>query len=150
MEIEYHLIESFGRLLALAPNAPADLTSLTRIISPDSKPVTRESLATFFRAEGIMAAAVQGGAIVGAADLVLVTKRNGFTYRLEHVSVLPGHEGKGIARQLISSIHRVLSPNGRYVDLSCESFRERANALYERLGYAVRHTNSRRFRIGST
>lgn len=146
MEILFFHAESISEVLDAAPNGLAELTALACIVKPNSKPVTKASLREFFAHEGMLSLASDGEKIVGAACLAKVFKYNGNTLRLEHVSVLPSHEGQGIARRLIERVHLWVEAEERktYIDLTCEPFRERANNLYESMGYAIRATNSRR------
>jgi ribosomal protein S18 acetylase RimI-like enzyme len=147
--MEIIIVATLIALLEHAPDASEDLTNLTEAVKLDSAKVTWSTLTEFFKAKGVMAIAVADYSIVGAADLILCRKRNGFTYRLEHVSVLPGFRGQGIARKLIESLLLFASAEGRHVDLTCEPSRKEANKLYESMGFKWRDTNSRRLSLVS-
>lgn len=146
MEILFHIVEDRARLDEISPRALEELTALARVVRAGSHPVSEESVGRFFGHGGVLSLAATGESIVGAACLVKVFKYNGVSFRLEHVSVLPAYEGNGIARRLIKRLHLVAGEGG-YIDLTCEPFRERANRLYESLGYELRPTNPRRLRL---
>lgn len=122
------------------------LNVLAKNINPDTTTVTTVTLSHFFACHGVLAVAMdEKGMVSGIATLVHIVKINGFSARLEHVSVLPEHEGQGIGRLLVAAlIHDAREHGVRRIDLSCESRRVRANKLYEDLGFKIRETNSRR------
>lgn len=146
MNITYHIVGTSAEFLELlVANPYEDLSALAKAVKSDSPPVTKETIGDFFSYGGAIAVAIFDSDIVGAACLVKVHKYNGFSYRLEHVSVLPEFQNKGVARGLIVGLHRVAAlRDGRHIDLACEPHRIAANRLYESLGYEVRETNTRR------
>ncbi len=146
MNISFHLIHYESDLNIFAPASYLeDINRLLLVINPKSKPATAESLHGFFVGRGILAFACEGGRLVGMATICTLPKVNGYGYRVEHVGVLPSHEGNGIGRklcELVISTANIFSMHP--LDMTSSPKRERANRLYESLGFALRETNSRR------
>ena len=147
MNISYETHTDARAWFTAHPLGVTDLTYLARLIKEDTEAVIEPHLVRFFEHQGTLMVACDGKKIVGAACLVKVFKYNGFTYRLEHVSVHPEYRGHGIARHLVTELMKLGEREGRYIDLTCEPCRVNANWLYGELGFKERDTNPRRFVI---
>lgn len=138
--------------LLLSDKALAELTELVRVINPNSKPVTRESMTRFFITNGYCAYSRTAGSesrIVGIATVILLYKLTGLSARLEHVAVLPRYQGtQGIGRTMVKLlIEECDRLHVARIDLTCEEKRIKANKLYESLGFVLRDTNTRRLTL---
>ncbi|GEM_PF-1473666 len=122
------------------------LTRLLRNINPKSVPVTDITLRQFFDHSGTIATAINSnGNIVGIATLILCHKIGWRTARVENVSVLKRYSGHNIGRGLTEMmIFRARGLGISQIDLICNPKRERANELYEKLGFRIEQTNTRR------
>jgi ribosomal protein S18 acetylase RimI-like enzyme len=120
-----------------------DINLLLRNVSrPDSPSVTSDSLDIFFSKSGAIVIALDEEKIIGMASLVLVTKVNGRSGRVEHVSVLPEYAGKGVGREMMRwLIEEAKRLQLRQLDLTTEPSCKAVNALYQKLGFIKRKTN---------
>lgn len=92
--------------------------------------------------------AVDGGLVLGTLTLVIVKIPTGIKAWIEDVVVDEKARGKGVAKLLMSSAHKLAK------ELACSSInltstpkRVEANNLYQSLGYKLRNTNYYRLSI---
>ena len=153
MNISLHVVTNRAQLQLITPHYERDLTELAFNINPWTASVTPESLDTFFDHGGVLALAWDNDfhRIVSVASIAYVYKFNGCSARLEHVSTLAGHQGRGLGKRIVKSLiaHVIGEGKAKFIDLTCEPNRVVANALYEGLGFEIRQTNPRRLKLQS-
>lgn len=89
--------------------------------------------------------------LIGMAAVHLVRKTLSYEARLEDVVVDGDYRGSGIARTLVSAcIDWAKGKGADHLELTSVSARAEANALYEKMGFAIRETNVRRLDLGGS
>ena len=119
-------------------------------VKPNSSPTTVATMGPFFDFGGVLALAISedGVTVLGIACLIRNCKINKTTGRIEHVSVFPEYQRKGVGHDLVQALLREAKILGlKVVELTTEPARESANILYEKLGFERRHTNVWRYHI---
>jgi GNAT superfamily N-acetyltransferase len=87
-------------------------------------------------------AARRDGALVGMATVAVFAKLTGWTARLEDVVVDEAARGTGAGEALVRAAVAVARDRGASrMELTSGPWREAANRLYARLGFARRETN---------
>ncbi len=93
-------------------------------------------------------AAVEEGAVVGMATLVLVQKIAGVSTRIEDVVVHENFRGKGIGKALCQKLIERARERGAYsIHLTSRPDRVAANELYKKLGFTLHETNAYRMEL---
>lgn len=154
MNIIYTLInhsEGIDFSSFIGPTTMENICRLIRNVNPSSLFPTEVTFQEFFKHGNVIVLANDDSSTVGMATLVYVSKINGVTARIEHVSVLSSHQGQGIAKKLVNMLIDDCRKAGRvrFIDLNSAPSRERANYLYQKLGFKLRNTNPYRFDIAS-
>jgi len=90
--------------------------------------------------------------IVGMAAIHLVPKGLGIEGRLEDVATYKEYEGNGIAKATVSAcVDWARTNDSTHVELTSDPVvRERANGIYESMGFKIRPTNVRRLNLNGS
>jgi ribosomal protein S18 acetylase RimI-like enzyme len=129
------LLSGVNRLLPqLSSTAPPlTMANLEELVS--------NSALTFF-------VALDDGVVVGTLTLVIFPIPTGLRAWIEDVVVDEAARGLGVGAALTNAAtHEAQLRGVRSVDLTSRPSREAANALYQKLGFALRETNVYRFSV---
>jgi ribosomal protein S18 acetylase RimI-like enzyme len=127
------------------------LARLVPQLSRSAPPPGRAELAEIVTGPStiLLLARDEGGEIVGTLTLVLFRIPTGVRAWIEDVVVDQSARGAGAGAALTEEAVRLSRAAGaRTVDLTSNPSREAANRLYQRLGFAPRHTNVYRYELG--
>lgn len=129
-------------LHSLTPSQMEDLLELMEVLD-STVPVTADDLQAAAACPSThLFAAVEGGRIIGTASLCLTRHPLGLKGGVEDVVVSPEARGRHIGRQLMEHIigfARDLAPIELH--LTSRPSREKANLLYQKLGFKQHQTN---------
>ena len=129
-------------LNSLTPTQAADLLSLMEVLDP-AIPVTADDLQAAAACPSThLVAAVEDGRIIGCASLCITRHPLGLKGGIEDVVVSPEARGRHIGRQLMEHIigfARGLAPIELH--LTSRPSREKANLLYQKIGFLRYDTN---------
>lgn len=124
--------------------AGADVEEAVRRLLPQLTPgplVVRPAALVADPAVTLLAAR-RDGAVVGMATVAVFAKLTGITARLEDVVVDEAARGVGAGEALVRAAMAVARERGASrMELTSGPWREAANRLYRRLGFARRETN---------
>ena len=129
-------------LNSLTPAQAADLLSLMVVLDP-AIPVTADDLQAAAACPSThLFAAVEDGRIIGCASLCITRHPLGLKGGIEDVVVSPEARGRHIGRQLMEhsiGFARGLAPIELH--LTSRPSREKANLLYQKIGFQRYETN---------
>lgn len=81
--------------------------------------------------------------IVGMATFALIYRPEGIAARIEDVVVRNDMRGKGYGKLLLQKlVERAKERDAKVIQLTSNSSRTAANALYQKLGFSIHQTNS--------
>ena len=84
----------------------------------------------------------EGTTIVGMGELAITLKPEGVIAQIEDVIVDESQRGKGLGKSISEKlIERARARGARVIQLSSNSTRIAANALYKKLGFELHQTN---------
>jgi len=134
-------------------SSPALLDDLNRLLpqlSGSAQPLTLEDLDVLVASDTVsLLVAIDDGEVVGTLTLVIFPLLTGVRAWIEDVVVDEQARGTGVGEALCTRALDVAKTRGaKTLDLTSRPSREAANALYLKLGFAVRETNVYRFNVG--
>ncbi|MGE4071937.1 MAG: N-acetyltransferase family protein [Lysobacterales bacterium] len=84
------------------------------------------------------------GVVVGFHHVSLLVSATSISAYLSTIALVPGHQGKGLARQVLGELIGELNRGGvARIDLIVDSRNRRAVTCYQRLGFVIERTLSR-------
>ena len=112
-------------------------------LSKSASPLSLESLDILAKSESTnLFVAKEGKKVWGMLSLVLFSIPTGTKAWVEDVVVDSSARGKGIGKALMNhALKKVREKRGKSIDLTSRPSREKANKLYQSLGYQKRETN---------
>ena len=112
-------------------------------LSKSASPLSLESLDILAKSESTnLFVAKEGKKVWGMLSLVLFPIPTGTKAWVEDVVVDSSARGKGIGKALMNhALKKVREKRGKSIDLTSRPSREKANKLYQSLGYQKRETN---------
>lgn len=137
----------------LDPQDMQDILGLYQVLSPshglsDDKVIDNLVEITLSERDAMFVARLESSRIVGMGGVHLVRKGLGLEARLEDVATHKDYEGNGIGRTVVGAcVEWARAHTEDWVELNSASFRERANGLYESMGFELRPTNVRRLNL---
>lgn len=88
--------------------------------------------------------------VYGTTTLVTYSTLTGVRCRIEDVVVSEEARGHGLGQQLTAkAVDLARNSGARTIDLTSRPHREAANAMYRKMGFEIRNSNSYRLTLGS-
>ncbi len=123
------------------PEKDAQINALLPKVSSSGMPLSREDMTTLIASSFVFVADDSQAGVVGMATLAEYYKPSGHVGMVEDVVVADGWEGKGLGTALMQKvIEQARTDHLKSVALTSRPSRERARALYERMGFELRDT----------
>jgi ribosomal protein S18 acetylase RimI-like enzyme len=134
---------------ASSPELLEGLNNLLPQLSSTARPFTSADLEALLANETVsLLVASDAGRVVGTLTLVIFPLPTGMRAWIEDVVVDETARGTGVGEALCTHAFGLARARGaKTLDLTSRPSREAANALYLRLGFAVRETNVYRFSL---
>jgi ribosomal protein S18 acetylase RimI-like enzyme len=129
----------------------AGLNRLLPQLSSSAPPLTMGDLEGLVSSPAVVLfVATDDGEVVGTLTLVVFAIPTGLRAWIEDVVVDEAMRGLGVGAALTTAATDEARVRGvRSVDLTSRPSREAANAMYQKLGFALRETNVYRFFLGN-
>lgn len=121
---------------ALTPDDAAACAALDGLLFPADDPWSERAFLEELRAGHHYLAARDGAELVGYAGLAFIAPPPQPEAEVHTIGVAPGHQGRGIGRELLRGLLAVADGEGAAVFLEVRTDNEAARALYESEGFA--------------
>lgn len=133
------------------PNDPLlpSLVTLLPQLSSQTQPTPNELIGNVLSQRCItLLAATDGQKVYGTTTLITYSTLNGVRCRIEDVVVSEEARGHGLGRQLTAkAVDLARGAGARTVDLTSRPSRKAANAMYRKMGFEIRDSNSYRLTL---
>jgi GNAT superfamily N-acetyltransferase len=127
------------------------LNAMLPQLSPYASPLSEHALRSIISAEAThLFLAIAQGRICGTATVAILNLLTARRARIEDVVVIETMRGRGIARELIAHAIQFSRKEGvRSIELTSHPSRKSAEALYTKMGFRRRDTNTYNYPLGS-
>ena len=122
-----------------------DINRLLAQLSPGRQPWQTEGLRTLLKEEALCLLALSNaeGRLIGMASLLTTPQLTGLKGHVEDVVVDAVHRGKGLGKRLMANTLAHAAAAGiQSLELTSRPARKAANALYRKMGFTLRETNT--------
>lgn len=129
----------------VTPRLTAEINRLLAQLSPGRQPWQTEGLRTLLKEEALCLLALSNaeGRLTGMASLLTTPQLTGRKGHVEDVVVDAVHRGKGLGKRLMANTLAHAAAAGiQSLELTSRPARKAANALYRKMGFTLRETNT--------
>lgn len=129
----------------VTPSLTDGINRLLAQLSPGRQPWQPEGLRTLLEEEALCLLALSNaeGRLIGMASLLTTPQLTGLKGHVEDVVVDAVHRGKGLGKRLMANTLAHAAAAGiQSLELTSRPARKTANALYRKMGFTLRNTNT--------